>query len=108
MFGSRALTPLRAYGLGDARARFYLCEKEGHPTAALSLFDGMLTVSAEEGADPESIAALAQSAGVAEIDTNWDQCRALQRMPGGVMDGSYDMVHQGGTQDFAYLDLCSR
>ena len=43
VFGSRALTLLRTYGLEDSPARFYLCERDGCPTAALSLLDGVLT-----------------------------------------------------------------
>ncbi|MCI8492698.1 GNAT family N-acetyltransferase [Anaerotruncus colihominis] len=99
VFGSRALTLLRTYGLEGSPARFYLCEKDGCPTAALSLFGGVLTVSANEQAAPEPIAALAQSLGVQEIDTNWEQCEALQKILGGTTDSSYYMVYQGGAQD---------
>ena len=35
VFGSRALTALRAYGLEDDRARFYLCKDQNGPAAAL-------------------------------------------------------------------------
>lgn len=106
VFGSRALTILRAYGLEDGHARFYLCEEDGCPTAALSLLDGVLTVSANAQAASEPIAALAQSLGVKEIDTNWDQCEALQKILGGTTDSSYYMVYKGDTPDSNCPDLC--
>ena len=105
VFGSRALTLLRTYGLEDSPARFYLCERDGCPTAALSLLDGVLTVSANEQAAPEPIAELARSLGVREVDTNWKQCEALQKILGGTTDSSYYMVYQGGVPDSGPPDL---
>ena len=79
VFGSRALTALRAYGLGNPSAQFYLCRKGREPAAALYLSGDVLTVSSDERADPLLIADLARRMQVHEIDTNWPQCQALQR-----------------------------
>ncbi|MDO4271132.1 MAG: GNAT family N-acetyltransferase [Eubacteriales bacterium] len=105
VFGSRALTALRAYGLGSADARFFLCRKGREASAALYLADGVLTVSADDRADPAPIAALAQREGVSEIDTNWTQCEALQRLLGGTTDSSYYMVYRGAKNTAGYPDI---
>ena len=54
IFGSRILTALRVYGIGDERVKFYVCEEDGKPVAALHLTQSILTISAVEGlcADP--------------------------------------------------------
>ena len=96
VFGSRALTALHTYGLGDPHARFFLCLKGREPAAALYLADKVLTVSADDRADPAPIAELAAREGVHEIDTNRAQCEALQRLLGGTIDSSYTMVYRGG------------
>ena len=56
VFGSKALTALRAYGLHDDRVRFYLCEENGAPTAAMYLMDGVLVISARPSAAPSPVA----------------------------------------------------
>ena len=56
VFGSKALTALRAYGLNDDRVRFYLCEESGVPTVAMYLMDGVLVLSARPSADPAPVA----------------------------------------------------
>ena len=83
VFGSKVLTALRAYGLNDDRVRFYLCEENGDPTAAMYLMDGVLVVSAHPSADPAPVAELVRRESVGEVDTNWDQCAALQALLGG-------------------------
>lgn len=95
VFGSRALTALRAYGPGDPSARFYLCRKGREPAAALYLAGDVLTVSSDERADPLPIADLARRMGVHEIDTNWPQCQALRGLLGGTAESSYFMVYRG-------------
>ena len=60
VFGSKALTALRAYGLNDDRVRFYLCEENSAPTAAMYLMDGVLVVSACPSVDPAPVAELVQ------------------------------------------------
>lgn len=95
VFGSRALTALRAYGLGDANARFFLCRKGREPAAALYLANGVLSISSDERADPLPIAELAKRENVREIDTNWPQCAALQKLLGGATESSYYMVYRG-------------
>ena len=92
IFGSRALTALRAYGLGDPSARFFLCRKGREPAAALYLAGDVLTISSDERADPALIADLARRSEVHEIDTNWAQCQALQALLGGTTE-SLSLIH---------------
>lgn len=106
VFGSKALTALRAYGLKDDRVRFYLCEKNGSPTAAMYLMDGVLVVSASELADPAPVAELVRTEAVREIDTNWDQCAALQALLGGRTESSYYMVFRGGAVKDDFPEIC--
>ena len=96
VFGSKALTALRAYGLDDPKARFFLCTDGGDPTAALYLAGGVLVISAAPGAEAEPVARLVRDWGVGEVDTNWDHCRALQALLGGTTESSYYMVYRGG------------
>lgn len=105
VFGSKALTALRAYGLSDPRARFFLCEEAAGPTAALYLADGVLVVSAAQGAETEAVAELVRREGVREVDTNWTQCAQLQKLLGGVTESSYYMVYRGGDLSGSYADL---
>nr|WP_302649875.1 GNAT family N-acetyltransferase [uncultured Agathobaculum sp.] len=95
VFGSRALTALRAYGPGDPSVHFYLCRKGREPAAALYLAGDVLTVSSDERADPLLIADLARRMGVHEIDTNWPQCQVLRGLLGGTAESSYFMVYRG-------------
>ena len=96
VFGSRMITALRAYGLGNPDVRFFLCRKGREPAAALHLAGGVLTIAADERADPAPIADLIRANEVHEVDTNWPQCTALQAMLGGVTESSYYMVYRGG------------
>ncbi|WP_312634378.1 GNAT family N-acetyltransferase [Oscillibacter sp.] len=105
VFGSRALSALRAYGPGDVRARFYLCVEDGFPAAALCLSGGVLSVSADGRANPGEIAALAQAERVGEIDADRTLTDALQRLLGGTIDSSYFMVYRGGPQSGMFPDL---
>lgn len=102
IFGSRALTALRAYGLGDPSARFFLCRKGRESAAALYLTGDVLTVSSDERADPALIADLARRSEVHEIDTNWAQCQALQALLGGTTESSYYMVYRGARLEEAF------
>ena len=89
VFGSRIMTALRTYGPEDARALFWLLLKDDSPAAALYLMGDVLVVSAAPEADPSPIAALVRQQAVHEVDTNWDQCAALQSLLGGTTDSSY-------------------
>lgn len=95
VFGSKALTALRAYGLGDPRAKFYLCRKGNETAAALYLENGVLVISSDDRAEPAPIAELVRNEGVREVDTNWAQCQALQNLLGGTTESSYYMVYRG-------------
>lgn len=105
IFGSRALTALRAYGLGDPSVQFYLCRKGREPAAALYLADGVLTISSDERADPAPIADLIQRMQVHEVDTNWTQCQALQNLVGGTTESSYYMVYRGAPLQGSFPDI---
>lgn len=95
VFGSKILTALHAYGLEDKRARFWVLLQNQRPTAALYLTGSVLIISACDAADPAPIAALVKELHVHEVDTNWDQCAALQEMLGGTTESSYYMVYCG-------------
>lgn len=105
VYGSKILTALRAYGLEDGRARFWLQTQNGAPVAALYLANGVLTVSAAPEADYAPIAELIREEGVHETDTNWDQCAALQAVLGGTTDSSYYMVYTGGPEEELFPDI---
>lgn len=105
IFGSRALTALRAYGPGDPSVHFYLCRKGREPAAALYLSGNVLSISSDERADPVLIADLARRMQVHEIDTNWTQCRALQSLLGGTTDSSYFMVYRGAPMEGDFSDI---
>lgn len=105
IFGSRALTALRAYGPGSPDVHFYLCRKGREPAAALYLAGGVLTISSDDRADPGPIAELARRMQVHEVDTNLAQCRALQELLGGTIESSYYMVYRGAPQEGAFPDI---
>ncbi len=105
VFGSKALTALRAYGLEDDRIRFYLCGADCIPTAALYLAGGVLVVSACPEANLSPIAELIRREHVSEVDTNWGQCAALQAMLGGATESSYYMVYRGGDVEENFPDM---
>ena len=105
VFGSRIITALRTYGPEDARALFWLLLKDDSPAAALYLAGDVLSVSAVPEADPAPIAALVRQQAVHEVDTNWDQCAALQGLLGGTTDSSYYMVYQGAPVEEAFPDI---
>lgn len=96
VFGSRALTALRVYGIEDERAKFYLYEQEGKPAAAFHLAQGVLTVSAVEDIPAEPVAELIRTERVVETDCDERLCLALQEQLGGVTEHSYYMVYRGG------------
>ena len=95
VFGSKALTALRAYGTADNRFPFYLCVEDEEPNAALYLSGGILTISASEKVNPEEIAELVRQADVAEVNTSRALGEALQERLGGKLDSSCFMVYQG-------------
>ena len=105
VFGSKILTALRAYGLDDTRALFWLLLKDDVPMAALYLTGDVLIVSACEEADPSPIAELVKEKGVREVDTNWDLCAALRELLGGTTDSSYYMVYRGGAIAERFSDI---
>lgn len=59
------------------------------------LMDGVLVVAASELAETAPVAELVRAEAVREIDTNWDQCAALQALLGGRAESSYYMVFRG-------------
>lgn len=95
VFGSRILTALRVYGIEDERVKFYVCEQDGEPAAALHLAQSVLTVSAAEGLAADPIAELIRRERVAETDCEEKLCLALQQQLGGVTEQSYYMVYCG-------------
>lgn len=105
VFGSKALTALRAYGTDAPQARFYLCREADQITASLYLANGVLVVSASEQCDAAEIAALARREQVCEIDTNWAQCAQLQRLLGGTTESSYYMEYRGGAVQGTFDDM---
>lgn len=105
VYGSKALAALRAYGLEDPRAAFYVCIDGGEPTAALYLAGDVLTVSASPEADPIQLSKMIKQVGVHEVDTNWEQCAALQKLLGGTTDSSYYMVYTGGAIEETFSDM---
>ncbi|MCQ5129374.1 GNAT family N-acetyltransferase [Butyricicoccus faecihominis] len=105
VFGSKALTALRAYGLGDPRARFYVCIKGREPAAALYQAGSVLVISSDERADSEVIADLVRREQITEVDTNWTQCQDLQRLLGGTTESSYYMVYRGPLSHAEFPDI---
>ena len=105
VFGSRIMTALRTYGPEDARALFWLLLKDDSPAAALYLAGDVLSVSAAPEADPAPIAALVRQQAVHEVDTNWDQCAALQALLGGTTESSYYMVYRGDGVNDSFPDI---
>ena len=94
VFGSRILTALRARGLQDEQAQFFLV-KAGEMCAALGLLDGVLVISAPENTPDAPIAALIQEKQVGEVDCSEELCLRLQEKLGGVTEHSYYMVYEG-------------
>ena len=105
VFGSRIRTALRAHGLGDPALQFYLCRKGREAAAALCLADGVLTISADERADPGPIAELVQREAVHEIDAGRALCQSLQELLGGRLESSYFMVYRGIPQPVDCPDI---
>ena len=96
VFGSKILTALRAYGICDPRARFWVQTEAEGETAALYLSGDVLVISAAECAGAADVADLVRAESVREVDTNWAQCAALQQLLGGTTESSYYMVYTGG------------
>lgn len=105
VFGSKILTALQAYGLEDERACFWLLWGDNAPTAALYLAGDVLIISACAEAECAQIAELVKEKSVHEVDTNWNQCAALQEMLGGTTDSSYYMVYRGGAVVETFSDI---
>lgn len=105
VFGSRMITALKGYGLEDPKALFWVQLQDDVPTAALQLSAGVLTIAACPVSEAAPIAQLIRQHPVHEIDTNWDQCAALQEILGGTTDSSYYMVYTGGIIEEAFPDI---
>ena len=99
IFGSRILTALRVYGIGDGRVKFYICEEAGKPVAALHLTQSILTISAVEGLCADPVEELIRAEGVHETDCDEKLCKTLHERLGGVTEYSYYMVYRGGAVD---------
>ena len=105
IYGSKALTAMRAYGREDERAVFYTLVEDGEPSAALYLAGDVLTVSAAPETGAAEIAAFIRERNVHEVDTNRALCEALQKLLGGVTESSYYMVYRGGAVEEAFPDI---
>jgi len=105
IYGSKALTAMRAYGWEDPRAEFYVLMESGAPAAALYLAGAVLTLSAAPEAGAGELAAFIRARGVREVDTHWALCEALQTLLGGVTERSYYMVYRGGAVEEAFPDI---
>ncbi|MCI9484510.1 MAG: GNAT family N-acetyltransferase [Clostridiaceae bacterium] len=90
VFGSKALTALRAHGLSGPACRFWHCGSD----AALCLSDGVLLLSAAEGFPTGPVAELARREQVQEIDTTLPAAQALQRGLGGTLETSFFMEYR--------------
>lgn len=90
VFGSKALTALRAHGLSSTGCRFWHCGS----SAALCLSGGVLLLSAAEGFPAAPVAGLARSEQVQEIDTTLPAAQALQRELGGTLETSFFMEYR--------------
>jgi len=105
VFGSGILTALRAYGIRDPRARFWVQMDAGKEAAALYLAGDVLMISAAEHAEASEVADLIRAENVRETDTNWAQCAALQKILGGTTESSFYMVYTGGTVEGAFPEM---
>ncbi len=91
IFGSKALTALRAYGPESDACRFWHCGA----AAALCLSDNMLLVSAAEDFPMRSVAELVGRERVDEVDSTLEHMQVLQRQIGGTLETSFFMEYQG-------------
>jgi GNAT superfamily N-acetyltransferase len=107
VFGAKMVTDLRAYGLQDSRAKFFLYRQKESPVAALCLCGGVLAIVAQPQASPDDLANIALRAGVGEINTDRTLCAELKKRLGGNMNSSYFMYFQGGRtgEDFSDVQL---
>lgn len=101
VFGSKCLAASRAYGLDGDGARLFVAYADNVPSAALFLRGGILVVSSDNRIFAATLAAFIRETAppIAEIDTNWEQCAALQALLGGTTDSSYYMEYNGGKFD---------
>lgn len=105
VFGSKALTAMRAYGLCNADVGFFLQTLNDEPVAAIYLHRGVMVISARQDSNADEIAELVRREKVIEIDTNLEQCRQLQKILGGQVESSYFMVHQGAAAQESFDDI---
>ncbi len=94
VFGSKALTALRAHGLESAAHRYF----HRGDAAALYLTQGVLVISAAGDFNPAPIAAFSHREQVHEIDLALPHAQALRRMLGGKLESSFFMVYTGPPQ----------
>ena len=96
VFGSKCLSFYQAYR-ESGEARFWVdLGPDGSANSALFLLGGVLVVSSNNRTDPAELAGLVRGCGVCEVDTNWDQCAALQKLLGGRAESSFYMEYPGG------------
>ncbi len=105
VFGSRALTALRAYGIENSDVRFFLCGSESCPEAALCLQNGLLSVASEGNASAAPIVELCRQIAVREIHTDFELCLSLKSMLGGRMDSSCYMVYGRASVQDSFPEL---
>lgn len=97
VFGSKCLAALRAYGAGGPAAFYVDLDEAGAPASALAVLDDVLVMSSNNRTAPAELAAfLRQNPNIGEVDSNFDQCAAVQALLGGELESSYYMRYLGG------------
>lgn len=96
VYGSKAVTCLRTYGLDREAHRFYLALEDGAPAAALYVGGGILTVVSSAKVNPDEVVELAKQAKVKEINCGYELCTALRERMEGTTDSAWFMEYRGG------------
>lgn len=98
VFGSKARAAWQMGG-NAGEPRFWVGYAENTPSAAVYRSGEVLIISSDNRLDPRELAALAKETGVTEIDTNFDQSSALQKLLGGRIESSFYMAYGGGRHE---------
>ncbi len=105
IYGSKCLSSRRCYGDSHSDATFWVGTVEDSPACALYIKDGVLTCSSDGRLPATELAAFIQAHGIHEVDTNWADCEALQRLLGGITESSYYMYYRQDTCSPSSLPL---
>lgn len=105
IYGSKCLSSRRCYGDRHPAASFWIGVADTTPSCALYLKDGVLTCSSDGRLPRTELAEFIRTHGVHEVDTNWPECEALQRILGGHTESSFYMYYQGKTCPPSSLSL---